>query len=198
MPNEQTIAAIGEYVTFVKNHVKADYGIDIDDMPYKVLEGKWMKVFPQQGETQPGLYLNNSGVLKIYKTMNGVADMDKLVLIGDLGADGAERVPHTYFGIIFHEFGHAAYDKLGSGRNCEDAAYTVELSCLVAAVLAGKVSLDRAQDYMAARLETEKAIGGALSGAKDASWIARAITCRDYLKNRQRALISYPYRQQVS
>ena len=195
MVGEVTRSKITECVDFVKAHVKADYNIDIAGLPFRILDG-YARALPQQG-SQPGLYLGSKIGERPYKTLNGVTE-DKIVLIGTSGEWGAEAAGTQYFGVVFHEFGHASFDTLG--LNCEQGAFTVEFTCTVAAVLKNLISLGEAQSYMDTRKTFPGVMGNLrnISGGEKAlkwpsSWEVRASSCRQWLLNKQQSMINYPF-----
>ena len=191
MPSEAQMRTITTCIDFVRDHVKNEYiegekRANIDGIPFRIVNER---IKTLQG-TQCGLFLDNKIGSRGPKGQYGVTE-EKVVLLSDIPNEaGCDR----YFGIIFHEFGHAAFDSIN--RNSEHGAFTVELSCLVAAVLANVVPLVDAQDYVASRISVGMLLGE-FSLVKNPAWQSRAKVCRSYLQNRSRAMISYPYRLAV-
>ncbi|MBN8888844.1 MAG: hypothetical protein ABS99_08110 [Acetobacteraceae bacterium SCN 69-10] len=124
MSQSATDTKVGTIATNIKAFVKGKFGANIDDVG-------WMSINGLNG--QPGLYINFASakmVVKIFwsgqfSKMNATMPTVPIVLV-DPGAPDKDGT--LWMGVLFHEYGHAAMDKLG--KNSEPAAYTVELLSL--------------------------------------------------------------------
>ena len=110
--------------TEIKAFVKGQFGADIDDVPWQLINGL---------NGQPGLYINFVKINAFTKRywsenfskVNATIPSVPTVLV-DTGVP--DRAGTLWMGVLFHEYGHAAMDKLS--KNSEPAAYTVELLSL--------------------------------------------------------------------
>lgn len=186
MVDTVTTAAIGRYVDFVREHVRVEYGpANIDAIGYTIVAA-----IETIGGAQSGLFLDNGIGSRQMKAKYALA-ATKQVLLKDFAVEAGANV---YFGLVFHEFGHAAFDSIS--RNSEDGAYSVELTCMVAAVLQGLITLTAAQDYVDARVASGM-FRTQFSLVKNPVWASRSLVALQYLKNKERALVSYPHLQHV-
>jgi hypothetical protein len=130
MPPAETLARIAGYVEFIKGYVLRTYfdrqrnPSNISDVGYTVVEGLG----------QPGLYLDGKLGTRVYwapqlKQYNIEYQGGKIVLIKEIAT---ERADDQYWGVIFHEFGHAGMDKIGrnGSAEAENNAWAVELMSL--------------------------------------------------------------------
>lgn len=118
-----TADRVRNYVAFIKGYILSTYKIDIRSLPVDVVDSIWAPKGPQ-----PGMYLDGKIGSRLVgsKVLDDYAN-DKRVLIAQISEETGD---HQYWGIIFHELGHAAFDVLG--KNGEPAAWTVELMGLAA------------------------------------------------------------------
>ncbi len=147
--------------TYIKGYVKgASFGADIDDVPWMLTDGL---------NGQPGPYMNFStmkGVTKIFwagqfSKMNKTAPSGTVVLV-DTGV--GDKGGTLWMGVLFHECGHAATDKLG--KNSEPAAYTVELLSLLDHVTANPGAADEVKTFVLDRRKNKQHTGF-LAGYED-------------------------------
>ncbi len=183
MPGEAMLRTIEEHVAFARKHALEKYRADLKDVAHRVLDGG--RVWTLKGD-QNGLFVDKGIGSRSVKSKYGV-EVERMVLIGDMG--DTESNSNYYFGVIYHEFGHATFDVLG--KNSEHGAFCMELTALVDAVVAGLVPLGTAQAYTRARIAL-----GMLSEdirlVKNAEWQMRYRVSRQYLTNDTRTVISYP------
>ena len=116
-----------EIETFIKLFVKTEFGTgaDIDDVPSMRIDGL---------NGQAGLYINFATIKSVNKIFwsgqftKMSKDMPTVpTVLVDTGAP--DKGGTLWMGVLFHEYGHAAMDKLK--KNSEPAAYTVELLSLL-------------------------------------------------------------------
>jgi len=174
---------IEEYIRFARDHAQRKYGADISGVNWKILsDGE--RVDTLRGK-QNGLFLDSKIGSRSVKAQYGIVD-DLFMLLGNLGV---EKDDDQYFGVIFHELGHATFNALG--KNSEDGAFCMELTATVDAVVAGLVPLGVAQAYTKKRVE-KGMLSIDLRLVKNALWQAEAKICREYLLNETRTLMSCP------
>ena len=111
---------------------------------------------------QPGLYINFATIKMVNKVfwsgqfdkMNLTMPTVPTVLVdtGVLDKDGT-----LWMGVLYHEYGHAAMDKLG--KNSEPAAYTVELLSLYDFVQKNPGSADAVKTFVKARRDAKQYTG---------------------------------------
>jgi hypothetical protein len=183
MPSQKQIESIQSYAAFARRHARERYNVNIDDV-----EEKWLNeglVFHPKGG-QLGLYLDNKMGSKMVKGKHGLTPDKKCVILADIKSETKDS---QYFGIIFHEYGHATFD--AQSRNSEHGAFCMELTALVDAVVEGLVPLDAAQSYTAERI-ANKMLSEDISLVNNVEWRMRYGVCRSYLQNKVRTIISYP------
>src|SRR5688572_14956689 len=110
------------YADFVRTFSLHTYELDIRTIPLHVVE----EIRAPLG-SQPGLYLDGKiGSRMMGKKVLGEGfDNSKCVLIAEIAN---EEGVHQYWGVIFHEYGHATFD--AGKANGEPGAWTVELMAL--------------------------------------------------------------------
>jgi hypothetical protein len=127
MPSPKQMELIKGYIAFIRNYAKEELKAVIDDVPYVVIDGLG---------NQQGLYLGglSKAALIFWK---GQFEKNKLTWPKDdkvvaINGQSKEKDDEVYFGVIFHEFGHAALDVLGKNGSAvkEQNACAVELMAL--------------------------------------------------------------------
>jgi len=137
----------------IKIYVKGQFGADIDTVPWQLINGL---------NGQPGLYINFSNInaftrrywsenfTKVHATMPAVPTVLVDTSIPDRGGT-------LWMGVLFHEYGHAAMDKLS--RNSEPAAYTVELLSLYDHVQRNGSAADKVRIFVKDRRKNKQYSG---------------------------------------
>lgn len=183
MPSEKKLREIETYIQFARRHAVERYGANLDAVGDRVLNGEL--VYHMLG-MQNGLFLDTKIGSRQVKGRYGIPNEDKIVLLGDLGDESEDK---QYFGVVFHEFGHATFDALG--KNSEHGAFCMELTALVDAVVADVVPLGIAQTYTAARIK-KGMLSEKIAMVKNKEWETRYSVSRAYLSNASRVVMSSP------
>ncbi|MGH7101776.1 MAG: hypothetical protein ACREFJ_05215 [Acetobacteraceae bacterium] len=146
--------------TEIKAYVKGHFGADIDGVPWQLINGL---------NGQPGLYINFEKINKFTKgywetnftKVSATMPAVPTVLV-DTGVP--DRAGTLWMGVLFHEYGHAAMDKLG--KNSEPAAYTVELLSLYEHVKTNSSAADKVKIFVKDRRKN-KQYSGFLAGYEE-------------------------------